>query len=152
MASVIHSLLFSLGGELFGISVENVLRVINLEMVIGIPKAPSFIRGAINLEGNVVPVVNLAKKIDLDYAQSSDQNKVIILEVNHDDETIQVGVLIDEVLDVISMEPSKIIPPPLERMGFDTNTLDGMYKVNDDFYMILNARKIFERELVEMVH
>ena len=152
MSSVIHSLLFSLGGELFGISVENVLRVINLEKVISIPKAPPFIKGAINLEGNVVPVVNLAKKIDLDHTQSTEQNKVIILEVNHDDETIQVGVLIDEVLDVVSMEPSKIIPPPMERMGFDTNTLDGMYKVDNDFYMILNTRKVFERELVEMVH
>lgn len=152
MTSSIHVLLFSLGKELFGISVENVLRVINLEKVIHIPKAPSFIAGAINLEGNVVPVINLALKIELDQSESMDQQKVIILEVNHEEEAIQVGVLIDEVLDVISMEKAKILPAPLERMGFDTNTLDGMYKVEEDFYMILNAQKIFERELVELVH
>ena len=152
MTSNIHALLFSLGKELFGISVENVLRVINLEKVIHIPKAPSFIAGAINLEGNVVPVVNLARKIELEQSNSVEEQKVIILEVNHEDEIIQVGVLIDEVLDVIAMEKSKILPAPLERMGFDTKTLEGMYKVDDDFYMILNAQKIFERELVELVH
>lgn len=151
MSSNIHCLLFSLGKELFGISVENVLRVINLERVISIPKAPAFIAGAINLEGNVVPVVNLSRKIGLDQSGDLKDQKVIILEVIHDDENIQVGVLIDEVLDVISMDKAKILPPPLERMGFDTNTLDGMYKVEDDFYMILNAQKIFEKELVEIV-
>jgi len=151
MTSSIHALLFSLGKELFGISVENVLRVINLEKIIHIPKAPAFVEGAINLEGNVVPVVNLALKIELDQSGSSENQKVIILEVNHEEETIQVGVLIDEVLDVISMEKSRLLPAPLERMGFDTQTLDGMYKVDDDFYMILNAQKVFERELVQLV-
>ena len=144
-------LLFSLCKEQFGIDVENVLRVINFERLMKVPKAPDFIAGAISLEGNVIPVVDLAKKIDLGVTTITTTTKVIVLQVHHGDDTIDVGVMIDDVLDVIAVNESKLLPPALESMGFDTQTLDGMYKVNEDFFMILNATKIFERELATLV-
>ena len=144
-------LLFSLKDELFGISVENVIRVVNLEKLIRIPKAPAYVAGALNLEGNVIPVADLARKIELGETEITNNRKVIILEVFHEDETIDVGVLIDEVLDVVQIG-TNLLPPPLENMGFDTNTLEGMYKVEDDFYMILSAHKVFEKELASLVH
>ncbi|HET6543670.1 MAG TPA: chemotaxis protein CheW [Chryseolinea sp.] len=140
-------LLFTLCKEHFGIYVENVLRVISLEKLMVVPKAPDFIAGAISLEGNVIPVVDLAKKIELNETEIGKSTKVIILQVTHGDDTIEVGVMIDDVLDVITLQESKLLPPALERMGFDTQTLDGMYKVEEDFYMILNPTKVFEKEL-----
>ena len=147
MSTVIQGLLFSLKQESFGISVEHVLRVINPEKIMRIPKAPDFIVGAINLEGNVIPVADLARKIDLGVTDQIENCKIIILEMDHNDEPFQVGVLIDEVIDVVTMESSKFLPPPLENMGFDTYTLDGMLKVDEDFYMIINPDKVFEKEL-----
>ena len=143
-------LLFTLCKEHFGIYVENVLRVISLEKLMTVPKAPDFIAGAISLEGNVIPVVDLAKKISLGKSEINKSTKVIILQVTHDEDVIEVGVMIDDVLDVITINDSKLVPPALERMGFDTQTLDGMYKVEEDFYMILNATKIFEKELATL--
>lgn len=140
-------LLFTLCKEHFGIYVENVLRVISLEKLMVVPKAPDFIAGAISLEGNVIPVVDLAKKIELNKTDIGKSTKVIILQVTHSDETIEVGVMIDDVLDVITLQESRLLPPALERMGFNTETLDGMYKVDEDFYMILNPTKVFEKEL-----
>ena len=140
-------LLFTLCKEHFGIYVETVLRVISLEKLMVVPKAPAFIAGAISLEGNVIPVVDLAKKIELNKTEIGKSTKVIILQVTHGDDTIEVGVMIDDVLDVITLQESKLLPPALERMGFDTQTLDGMYKVEEDFYMILNPTKVFEKEL-----
>src|SRR5690242_13479960 len=127
MAKTKQCLLFSLCKEKFGIDVDNVLRVINLEKMMRIPKAPDFIAGAITLEGNVIPVVDLAKKIDLGVTEIRPDTKVIVLQVNHSDETIEVGVMIDDVLDVISIIETKLLPPALEGMGFDTRTLEGMY-------------------------
>jgi purine-binding chemotaxis protein CheW len=144
-------LLFSLCKEQFGIDVENVLRVINFDKLMKVPKSPDFIAGAISLEGNVIPVVDLAKKIELGITTITSTTKVIVLQVHHGDDTIDVGVMIDDVLDVIPVNESKLLPPALESMGFDTQTLDGMYKVNEDFFMILNATKIFERELATLV-
>jgi purine-binding chemotaxis protein CheW len=154
MNKQISCLLFSLSKELFGIKVENVLRVINFEKLMKVPKAPDFIAGAISLEGNVIPVVDLAKKIQLGETNITKATKIIILEVIHQDDTMEVGVLIDDVLDVVDIHENKIVPPVLERMGFDTQILDGMYKMNEDFYMIMNAYKVFERELatIEVLH
>ena len=151
MKNQMPCLLFSLNRELFGIDVDNVLRVINLEKLMKIPKAPVFIAGAINLEGNVIPVIDLARKIDLGETTVDKRTKVIILEVHHQDDVIEVGVLIDDVLDVVTIASSKLLPPVLENMGFDTQTLDGMYKIEEDFYMILNATKVFEKELASLV-
>jgi purine-binding chemotaxis protein CheW len=144
-------LLFSLGKELFGIDVDNVLRVINFEKLIKVPKAPDFIAGAISLEGNVIPVIDLAKKIELGKTVISKTTKVIVLEIQHDEDTMQVGAMIDDVLNVVELDEAKILPPALESMGFDTQTLDGMYKIDEDFYMILSATKIFEKELTSLV-
>jgi purine-binding chemotaxis protein CheW len=140
-------LLFSLCKELFGIDVENVLRVINFDKLMKVPKAPDFIAGALTLEGSVIPVVDLAKKIDLGETTITPKTKVVILQVHHNDDILNVGVMIDDVLDVITITESKMQAAALEGMGFDTQTTDGMYKVNEDFYMILNATKIFEKEL-----
>jgi purine-binding chemotaxis protein CheW len=140
-------LLFSLSKEQFGIDVENVLRVINFDKLMKVPKAPAFIAGALSLEGNVIPVVDLAKKIELGETTISKSTKVIVLQVDHNDDILNVGVMIDDVIDVITITDSKLLPPPLEGIGFDSQTLDGMYKLNDVFYMILNAQKIFEKEL-----
>jgi purine-binding chemotaxis protein CheW len=144
-------LLFSLCKEQFGIDVESVLRVINFDKLMKVPKAPAFIAGAISLEGNVIPVVDLAKKIDLGVTNITNTTKVMVLQINHDGERIDVGVMIDDVKDVIAVNESKLLPPALESMGFNTETLDGMYKVNEDFYMILNAVKVFEKELATLV-
>jgi len=144
-------LLFSLSKELFGINVENVLRVISLQKLMKIPKAPAFIAGAITLEGNVIPVIDLARKIDLGATSIVKRTKVIILEVHHNEDTIEVGALVDDVLNVTTINTSKLLPPALECMGFDTQTLDGMYKIDNDFYMILNAAKVFEKELTSFI-
>jgi len=144
-------LLFSLRKELFGIDVENVLRVISLQKLMKIPKAPAFIAGAISLEGNVIPVIDLAKKIDLGETSIDKRTKVIILEVHHNEDTIEVGALVDDVLNVTTIQESKMIPAALDRMGFDTQTLNGMYKIDNDFYMILNATKVFEKELASFI-
>lgn len=146
-----HLLLFSLKQELFGISVKNVIRVINLEKIIKIPKAPTFVVGAINLEGQVIPVVDLANKIDLGITEVNEDKKVIVLEIIREEETMEVGVIIDEVLDVVSLENTALAPPPLDNMGFNTNTLDGMYKTGEDFYMVISASKIFQTELETLV-
>lgn len=146
-----HLLLFSLKQELFGISVENVIRVINLEKIIKIPKAPTFVVGAINLEGQVIPVVDLANKIDLGVTEINQDKKVIVLEIIREEETMEVGVIIDEVLDVVALENTALAAPPLDNMGFNTNCLDGMYKADEDFYMVISASKIFETELETLV-
>lgn len=143
--------LFSLSRENFGIDVKNVLRVINLEKIMKVPKAPAFILGALTLEGNVIPVVDLARKIELGESVVNDKSKVIVLEIHHEDTTLLAGVVIDDVLDVVQVDESSIMPPVLEGIGFDTQVMDGICKIEDTFFNILSASKVFEKELALLV-
>jgi purine-binding chemotaxis protein CheW len=143
--------LFALCNESFGMDVENVLRVINLEKIMKVPKAPAFIVGAISLDGNVIPVVDLARKIELGETAINESTKVLVVEIFHDDATLLAGVLIDDVLDVVTIDDSKLLPPVLESMGFDADSIHGMYKLEDTFYNILNPSKIFEKEFASLV-
>jgi purine-binding chemotaxis protein CheW len=143
--------LFRLCNELFGIGVGNVLRVINLDKLMKIPKSPEFIVGAISLEGSVIPVVDLAKKICLGETNITKETKVIVLEIQYNESTFSAGVIIDDVLDVVTIDSSKLLPPTLESMGFETHTTDGLYKIEDDYYIILNATKVFEDEIASLV-
>jgi purine-binding chemotaxis protein CheW len=143
--------LFKLCNELFGIDVESVLRVINLDKLMKIPKAPEFIVGAISLEGSVIPVVDLAKKISLGDTLITSETKVLVLEIQYNENTFSAGVIIDDVLDVVTIDPTKLLPPTLESMGFEASTTDGLYKIEDDYYIILNATKVFESEIASLV-
>jgi len=151
MKTLTPYLLFTLNKEFFGIRVINVLRVINLENLMKVPNAPHYIAGAISVEGNVIPVIDLGTKIELGSTTITNRTKVIILHVHHEEETIEVGVMIDNVIDVVSIDETTLIAPALERMGFDTSTLDGMYKQEETFYMLLNPNKVFEKELATLV-
>jgi purine-binding chemotaxis protein CheW len=141
-------LMFVLNKEHFGISVNDVLRVINLERLMKVPMAPDFVAGAISIEGNIIPVVDLAKKIELGATEIHGKTKVIILQIQHDEGSLQVGALIDEVHDVITVTNSKLLPPVLDSLGFNSETLNGVFKSDENFYMILNASKVFEKELL----
>jgi purine-binding chemotaxis protein CheW len=144
-------LLFTLCNEHFGICVEHVLRVITLEKLIKVPNAPPFILGAISQEGNVIPVVDLAIKIELGKTDVQKQTKVIVLELEYDEKALLIGVLIDQVSDVYTIEASKLIPPTLEKLGFNTHVMDGIYKREEEYYTILNVLKIFEQELGSII-
>ncbi|MDW7690731.1 chemotaxis protein CheW [Flammeovirgaceae bacterium SG7u.111] len=144
-------LLFSLCKEHFAVDVKYVTRVIDLENMMRVPKAPNFINGVINLEGLVLPVVDLAKKVDLGTTEILPKTKNIVLEIDNDEESFFVGLLVDEVLDVVNTETAQLSAPPLENMGFDTQTLDGMLKVAEEFYMIISVVKVFEKELTNFL-
>jgi purine-binding chemotaxis protein CheW len=143
-------LMFVLNKEHFGINVNDVLRVINLERLMKIPKAPEFVAGAISLEGNIVPVVDLARKIDLGVTEIQKKTKVVILQIAHEQGMLLVGALIDEVQDVITIAGGKMLPPVLDRLGFNSDTLIGVFKMEETFYMILNASRVFQKELLSL--
>jgi purine-binding chemotaxis protein CheW len=144
--------LFSLNKQLFGIDTEIVSRVINLERLLKTPDAPDFIAGIITIEGELVVVIDLAYKIAGRKTIPNYNTKVIILNMPGHDHRVMVGVLIDDVHNVLNIDESKLLAAAHDAGGIDANPLDGMYKIEDDFYIIMDSAKVFEKELVIMRH
>src|SRR5512136_2975666 len=136
-------LTFKLSDEVFALDIGKVREVLDFTSVTKVPQTPDFMRGVINLRGNVVPVVDLRLKFGMQMTEKSVNTCVIIAEVELDGETVQLGAMADSVQEVLDLEPEHIEPPP--RLGTKLNTefIRGMGKHNDQFIIILDIDKVF---------
>ena len=136
-------LTFKLRDEVFALDIGKVREVLDFTTVTKVPETPDFMRGVINLRGNVVPVVDMRLKFGLSITEKTVNTCVIITEIDVDGETTVVGAMADSVQEVLDLEPEQIEPPPRIGAKLNTDFIMGMGKHNDQFIMILNIDKVF---------
>jgi purine-binding chemotaxis protein CheW len=136
-------LTFKLGDEIFALDISKVREVLDFTYVTKVPQTPDFMRGVINLRGNVVPVVDMRLKFGLSQTEKTVNTCVIITEIDVDGETTVVGAMADSVQEVLDLEPEQIEPPPRIGSKLNTDFIMGMGKHNEQFIMILNIDKVF---------
>ena len=142
---------FRLDGELFAIDVAGVREVIDRTEMTRIPRMPEFMRGVINLRGNVVPVVDLQMKFGIGKVETTIDTCVVVLEVNVDEEPTTVGALVDAVEEVFELDPGHIEPPPKMGTRLNTDFIEGMGRLDDEFVILLDADKVFSAVEIEAV-
>jgi len=136
-------LTFKLGDEVFALDIGKVREVLDFTEVTKVPQTPDFMRGVINLRGNVVPVVDMRLKFGMSQTEKTVNTCVIITEIDVDGETTVVGAMADSVQEVLDLEPEQIEPPPRIGSKMNTDFIMGMGKHNDQFIIILNIDKVF---------
>ena len=105
-------LTFFLADEEYAINIQRVKEIIEYTTVTKVPKVPEWIRGVINLRGNVVPVVDLAVRFGLEERPITKTTCIVIVEIEQDSERTVMGVIADAVNQVIDLAPKDIEEPP----------------------------------------
>jgi purine-binding chemotaxis protein CheW len=136
-------LTFKLRDEVFALDISKVREVLDFTDVTKVPQTPDFMRGVINLRGNVVPVVDMRLKFGLSQTEKTVNTCVIITEIEVDGESTVVGAMADSVQEVLDLESEQIEAPPRIGSKLNTDFIMGMGKHNDQFIMILNIDKVF---------
>jgi purine-binding chemotaxis protein CheW len=136
-------LTFRLDHELFAINIAKVQEVLEFSTVTKVPRTPDFMRGVINLRGNVVPVVDLRIKLGLSPTERTVDTCIVITEVTVGGDNVIVGALVDSVQEVLELGDGDISPPPRMGARIDANVISGMGRRNDEFVMILDIDKVF---------
>jgi purine-binding chemotaxis protein CheW len=136
-------LTFNLDEEIFALDVAKVREILDFTTVTKVPQTPEFMRGVINLRGNVVPVMDLRLKFGMTVTEKTVNTCVIVVEMNFCDEAMVLGVLADSVQEVIDMEAEQIEPAPRIGTRLNTDFILGMGKHNDQFLMILDIDRVF---------
>lgn len=136
-------LTFMLENEVFAMDIDKVREVLDFTTVTKVPQTPEFMRGVINLRGNVVPVADMRLKFGMPMTEKTVNTCVIITEVALDGETTILGAMADSVQEVLDLEPEQIAPPPRIGTRLDTDFITGMGKHNDRFVIILDVDKVF---------
>lgn len=134
---------FTISDEYFAVNVISVLEVLQKQRITWVPNAPDFIKGIINFRGEVVPVFE--SRIKFNYSARADNSKyvIIVLEFTSGGDNIRIGAIVDKVKDVISVDDQDIKPVPLMSKDFNAQFLKGIFRLNDEFIMILDVEKVF---------
>jgi len=135
-------LTFKLGEEEFGAHVSQVLNILEMTKITGVPKTPDFMKGVINLRGSVLPVIDARIKFGLPETEYTTNTCIIVMDLDLDGDTVHIGAIVDEVLSVIEIEENQIEPPPSLGNQYKSEFIQGMAKVEENFVMLLDMQKV----------
>lgn len=135
-------LTFTLGDEHYGLDIMKVKEIRGYEPVTKIANAPPFIKGVLNLRGDIVPIVDLRLKFAVGSAVYNEFTIVIMLHIG---ERI-VGIVVDAVSDVVNIDAEDIKPPPEFGVAFDSQYLHGLAPINENMIILLNIEKLISSQ------
>jgi purine-binding chemotaxis protein CheW len=136
-------LTFKIGEEEFGANVSKVLNILELQEITKVPKAPVYMKGVINLRGMVLPVIDTRIKFDMEPIEFTNKTCILVLEVEVDGESVNVGALVDSVQEVLELDKEDIQSPPSIGNKYQSEFIFGMAKVDKEFIMLLDMDKVF---------
>ena len=140
-------LTFSLGKESYGIEVKYVTEIIGIQAITELPELAEYIRGIINLRGKIIPVMDVRLRFKKEFREYNDRTCIIVVDI----EDISIGLIVDSVSEVLTIEDQDIVEPP--RMGKDTQNryIKSIGKVENEVKLLLDCDKLFnEHELEEI--
>jgi purine-binding chemotaxis protein CheW len=132
---------FKVGIEHFAISVNKVLEIIILEHLTHVPDTSALIKGVLNFRGTIVPVIDMRIRFNTNLGDNN-SSMVIVVEVNNKDNKVLMGLLVDEVTDVIEFEYKDIHNVPDLGIKYNPEFLEGMVDKNDEFIMVMNVDRV----------
>lgn len=140
-----HLATFFLAGEEYGIDVRLVQEIIRVAEITQVPRAPSHIRGVINLRGRIIPVVDLRRKLELGTVEATRQARIVVVKLRDR----LVGLLVDGASQVLKVPLSLVEPPPEEVVEVHQNAIRGVAKLQDRLIILLDLTKALAVELRE---
>lgn len=135
-------LTFVLGEENYAIPILKVKEIIGMMDITTVPRLPDFIKGVINLRGQIIPVIDLRLKFGLKERVYDDRTSIIVMELVSENITRTSGIVVDTVQEVLDIDSKDIEPPPQYGTDVDQAFLTGLGKVDDKVIMLLNVDKI----------
>lgn len=142
---------FKLGEEEFASHVGKVLNILEMTKITEVPKSPEYMKGVINLRGTVLPVVDTRIKFGMSPTVYTPNTCIVVMEVDLEGDTVQVGALVDAVQAVLEIDNSQIQPPPSIGSKYKSEFIYGMAKIDERFIMLLDMDKVFSSEEIHDV-
>jgi len=138
---------FKLAAEEYGLEIMKVREIIRLMEITRVPKTRDFMRGVINLRGRVIPVVDLRLKFGMAKTESTDQTVIIVVQFSTGTQELTMGILVDEVLEVLSISGENIEPPPsFGTAVIDTQFILGVGKAEKRVIFLLDIGKVLSSQ------
>ena len=144
-------LTFALGREEYGLAILKVREIIGFMEITAVPRTPSYVRGVINLRGQVIAVVDLRAKFGMSRAERTEQTCIIVVEISREGRKLSTGIIVDKVSEVLSIKDESIEEAPAFGGSVDTGFILGMGKIGSSVKILLDIDKVLTAEEIAVV-
>lgn len=132
-------LTFGVSGEEYGLGIAYVTEIVGMQRIMQVPDVPRFIKGVINLRGKVIPVMDVRTRFEMEEKPYTERTVIIVLDVD----SVPIGLVVDNVSDVLEIPPSQIDPAPKFGSGRSHDSLiRGLGKSGERVAVILDIRRL----------
>ena len=137
-------LTFQLGEQEFGLEILKVREIIGYMKITSVPQAPDYLKGIINLRGEVIPIIELRLKFVMEEIQVTEHTCIIVLETRQNKKPVMTWIIVDNVSEVHDIPAEQIEGKDRLETFFDTNFILGMGKIENDLKILLDINKLIE--------
>jgi purine-binding chemotaxis protein CheW len=138
-----------LENEAYGIGVLKVREIIRMQKITPVPQMPAFVKGVINLRGRVIPIVDMRVKFGLK-AEFAERTCIVVVQVRlPNDATVQMGLIVDSVEEVVTLAAAEIEPTPEFGTKINTEYILGMAKVKGAVKTLLDIDRVVSPDTVQ---
>lgn len=133
------------GEEQYGIDIRYIENIVRMQSVTRVPKAPDYLKGVINLRGEVIPVMSIRLKMGLAADEITKATRIIILKLEQEG---NVGVVVDEVKEVVTLTADEIDKVAHDAYEGKQTFINGIGKHNNELISLLDLNSITLEESV----
>ena len=138
---------FELADEFYGVDIANVDGIVKMQAITRVPHSPSFVEGVTNLRGEILPVIDLRKRFDLEAYKANTESRIINIAI----EDMKIGMIVDSVSEVLTIQDSMIEETPRIVTSVDSAFIIGIAKLGDRLIILLDLSRILHSEEVEQL-
>lgn len=140
---------FKSGNEYFGLEIQYVNEIIQLQAITAIPETEDYIKGLINLRGKVIPVVDVRLRFKQEPFEYNDRTCIIVINIK----SMMVGLIVEKIAEVVEIKEDNILPPPSVGRADKTQNkyVYGIGKVGDSVKLLLDPDKLLNDEDLSVV-
>ncbi|MDR3305092.1 MAG: chemotaxis protein CheW [Clostridiales Family XIII bacterium] len=141
-------LTFTLEDNVYGLPIRFVTEIIGIQTATRVPETPDYVKGIINLRGRIIPLVDVRLKFGKEEIPYNERTCIIVIDVN----SVPVGLIVDKVDDVLTIEDEQIaLPPEGGKVGFENRYIEGIGKIGDTVQLLLDAEKLLRTEEMQLI-
>jgi purine-binding chemotaxis protein CheW len=137
---------FELAEEYYGLDILKIMEINGMMEITSVPQTPKFLKGLINLRGKVIPVIDLRLKFGLPEQENTERTSIIVIEFKTVYGSTQMGILVDCVSEVLTINEADIDPPPDFGSRLKNEYIKGMAKTKNQVLIILDIDLILTDE------
>jgi purine-binding chemotaxis protein CheW len=145
-AGIAQFLTILIGGETFAIGILDVKEIIEIDHITRVPMMPDFICGIINLRGKVVSVIDLGARLGRVASNMTKKSCIVLVEVGEGEDALTIGMLVDEVNEILEIDDTLTQPPPNFGTDIRTDFVKAMGRVGDRFIILLDVAHVLSVE------